>query len=91
MKATVVGLVSPHVLRVIDLANEAEKGVNVDWHVRDTVTKSMDALGDQFNAQDLVETYLQGLDRAAGQVNERPAYVRTLRSAAEIARRLRRD
>ena len=37
MKATVVGLVTPHLLRIVDLGNEAEKGVNVDWHVRDVV------------------------------------------------------
>ena len=27
MRATVVGLVTPHLLRIVDLANEAEKGV----------------------------------------------------------------
>lgn len=43
MKTTVVGLVTPHLLRIVDLANDAEKGANVDWHVRDAVAKTMRA------------------------------------------------
>lgn len=39
VRATVVGLVTPHFLRVIDLAKEAEAGVNVDWHLKDAVAK----------------------------------------------------
>jgi len=92
MKATVVGLVTTHLLRVVDLAIEAEKGVNVDWHVREAVTKSMGAMGDQYNAPMLVAAYIEGLENAAGQaVKTRVAYVRVLQSAADAARRLRRD
>ena len=42
MKATVVGLVTPHLLRIVDLANEAQKGVNVDWQ---QVVKGLVLLG----------------------------------------------
>ena len=92
MKATVVGLVTPHLLRVVDLAIEAEKGVSVDWHVREAVTKSMGAMGDQYNAPMLVAAYIEGLENAAGQaVKTRVSYVRVLQSAADAARRLRRD
>ncbi len=92
MKATVVGLVTPHLLRVVDIATNAEKGLNVDWHVRDAVARTMAELGDQYNAQDLVAAYLHGLDSAADKYpDSRPDYVGTLRSAAETARRLRRD
>ena len=91
-KATVVGLVTPHLLRVVDLANEAEKGVNVDWHVRDAVAKTMGGLGDQYNAPALVGAYVEGLENAASQAPEtRVAYGRVLRAAADAARRLRRD
>lgn len=91
-KATVVGLVTPHLLRIVDLANEAEKGVNVDWHVRDAVGKTMGALGDQFNAPELAAAYVEGLENAAGQAPKtRDAYVRVLQAAADAARRLRRD
>ena len=55
MRATVVGLVTPHLLRVVDLANDAEKGVNVDWHVRDAVSRSMAELADQYNAAALMQ------------------------------------
>ena len=64
MRATVVGLVTPHLLRVVDLANEAEKGVNVDWHLRDAVAKTMGELGDQHNAPALVASYIEGLEAA---------------------------
>ena len=37
MNATVVGLVTPHLMAVIDLAGQAESGINVDWHVRAAV------------------------------------------------------
>lgn len=91
-KATVVGLVTPHLLRVVDLANEAEKGVNVDWHVREAVTRSMGELGDLYNAPVAVSSYIDGLERAAGQAPaNRQAYVRVLQAAAEAAHRLRRD
>src|SRR4051812_32002059 len=54
MRATVVGLVTPHLLRIVELAVEAEKGVNVDWHLRDAVARTMRELNDQFNAPALV-------------------------------------
>ena len=90
--ATVVGLVTPHLLRVVDFANEAEKGVNVDWHVRDAVAKTMGELGDQYNAAALVGAYVEGLENVAGQAPKtRVAYIRVLQAAADAARRLRRD
>ena len=92
MRATVVGLVTPHLLRVVDLASEAEKGVNVDWHVRDAVAKSMAELADQYNAPTLVAAYVEGLENVAAQAPKtRVAYVRVLQDAADAARRLRRD
>ena len=92
MKTTVVGLVTPHLLRIVDLANNAEKGANVDWHVRDAVAKTMGELGDQFNAPALVAAYVEGLQNVAGQApKSRDAYVRVLQAAADAARRLRRD
>ena len=91
-RATVVGIVTPHVLRIVDLASEAEKGVNVDWHVREAVAGSMRALGELYNASVAVASYIDGLDKTAGQAaGKREAYVRVLQSAAEAARRLRRD
>ena len=91
-KATVVGHVTPHLLRVVDLANEAEKGVNVDWHVRDAVAKTMGMLGDQWNAAVLIAAYVDGLESAATQAPKtRVAYARVLQAAADAARRLRRD
>lgn len=92
MRATVVGLVTPHLLRVIDLANEAEKGVNVDWHVRDAVSRSMAELADQYNASALMQALVDGLESAAGNAPRgRTAYAGVLQSAAEAARRLLRD
>ncbi|QSX77968.1 hypothetical protein [Agrilutibacter solisilvae] len=92
MKATVVGLVTPHLLRVVDLAIKAEKGMNVDWHVRDTVAKTMAELSDQFNAQALVASYFEGLDSAIAQAaRAREDYIRVLRAAAAAARGLARD
>lgn len=91
-RATVVGIVTPHLLRVVDLANEAQKGVNVDWHVRESVARSMDELGELYTAPVAVAAYLDGLEHAAGQApRHREAYVRTLQAAADTARRLRRD
>jgi len=90
-RATVVGLVTPH-LRVVDLANEAEKGVMVDWHVRDSVARTMAVLGEQFNAPVVVAAYVEGLENAAGQAPKtRVAYLRVLQAAADTARSLRRD
>ena len=92
MRATVVGLVTPHLLRIVELAIEAEKGVNVDWHVRDAVAKTMRELGDQYNAPALVVAYVDGLETAAGQAAKgRVAYVGVLQAAAAAARNLRRD
>ena len=92
MRATIVGLVTPHLLRVVDLANQAEKGVNVDWHLRDAVSKTMVELGDQYNAAALMEAFIDGLESAAGNApKNRPDYVRVLQAAAEAARRLKRD
>lgn len=92
MKATVAGLVTPHLLRVVDLANEAEKGVNVDWHVRDAVARTMDDLGHQYNASALAAAYIQGLEAAAGNAAPaRVAYIGVLQAAAAAARALRRD
>ena len=92
MRATVVGLVTPHLLRIVELANNAEKGANVEWHVRDAVAKTMSELGDQFNAPVLVAAYVEGLEIAANNAPTfRTEYVRILLAAAEAARRLRRD
>ena len=92
MNHTVVGLVTPHLLRVVDLANEAEKGVNVDWHVRGAVDATMRELRDQWNAPALVAAYVDGLEAAAGRVPPaRAATLRALKSAVAAARSPRRD
>lgn len=91
-RATVVGMVTPHLLRIVDLANEAEKGVNVDWHVREAVTRSMGELGELYTAPVAVAAYIEGMENAARQAPEkRAAFVRVLQAAGEAARRLRRD
>lgn len=82
MTGTVVGLVTPHLLRVIDLANEAETGVNVDWHLRSAVAKSMSEMRDQWNAPALVVAYAEGLQTALAQAPaNRPKYVRVVEAA----------
>lgn len=92
MRSTVVGLVTPHLLRVIDLANEAQKGKNVDWHLRDTVARTMSELADHYNAQALVASYIEGLENAAQQApRARVDYIRVLETAAVAARNLKRD
>ena len=92
MKSTVAGLVTPHLLRIVDLANNAQNGAKVDWHVRDAVAKTMSDLGDQFNAPELVTAYLEGLENAAAQApRSRLEYANVLQAAADAARRLRRD
>jgi len=92
MRATVVGLVTPHLLRVVDLANEAQKGVNVDWHLREVVARSMGEMADQYNASSLMDAFVDGLESAAGNAPKaRADYVRALQAAADAARRLRRD
>lgn len=91
-RATVVGIVTPHQLRVVDLANQAEQGVNVDWHVREAVTRSMGELGELYTAPVAVAAYIEGLEKVAGQAPEkREAYIRVLQAAADAARRLRRE
>lgn len=88
MKVTVVGLVTPHVLRVVDLAKQAETGVNVDWHLRDAVTKTVEDLGQQYNAPELLSAYVHGLETVAQDVGKgRFAYASALKSAAAQAAR----
>lgn len=87
MKATIVGLVTPHLLRVVDLANEAAKGVNVDWHVRDAVANTVGDVSQQYNGPALVAAYIEGLEAAANQAGKPDAYVRVLQAAADAARR----
>jgi hypothetical protein len=92
MKSTVADVVTPHVLRIVDLANNAQNGANVDWHVRDAVGKTMGGLGDQFNGPDLVAAFVEGLEKAESQAPKaRARYASTLLAAADAARRLRRD
>lgn len=92
MTATVVGLVTPHLLRVVDLANNAEKGMNVDWHLRGVVSTTMAELRGQWNAAALVASYLEGLENAVRNAPpNRPAYVRVLQAAAAAARGSGRD
>jgi hypothetical protein len=92
MNATVVGLVTPHLLRIVDLPNDAEKAINVDWHVRDSVARTMAELCDQANATKLVGAFIEGLENAASQAPRiRASYINTLQAAAAAARNLRRD
>lgn len=92
MRATVVGLVTPHLLRVVELAKKAEQGANVEWHVRDAVAKTMGELGDMYNAPALVTAFLEGLESTAAQTpKSRTEYIRVLHAAAAAARNLRRD
>ena len=92
MNATVVGLVTPHLLRIVDLANDAEKAINVDYHVRDSVARTMEELSLQYNATALVAAYVEGLENAAAQAPRiRAAYINVLKVAAAAARSLARD
>jgi hypothetical protein len=92
MKATVVGLVTPHLLRVVEIADQAERGMTVEWHLREAVAATMADLGDQANASALVAAYVEGLENAAAQAGKfRVDYLRALQTAIEAARRLRRD
>lgn len=87
MKATVVGLITPHFLSVIDLAKQAESGVNVDWHLRDVIAKTIDQLGHQYNARELLTAYIQGLDTAAHEADRvNKANASVLHAAVAIAR-----
>lgn len=88
MRTTVVGLVTPHVLTIVELAKQAEMGVNVDFHVRDAVAKTLASFADQFNAEDLAAAYASGLQSVANEVAPiRKPYVDVLRTAAELAAR----
>jgi len=90
MKATVAGLITPHVLRIADLAEQAEKGAIVDWHVKDAVATTNRELGLQFNGQDLLSSYVQWLETAAREAGQaRQAYARVLQAAATAARDLK--
>jgi hypothetical protein len=92
MKATAAGLVTPHLLRIVELANSAHDGARVDWHVRDTVAQTMGKLGDQANAEELIAAYLEGLENAVAQAPKaRMQYASTLQAALDQARRLKRD
>lgn len=92
MKVTVVGLVTPHLLRIIDLAKQAETGANVDWHVRDAVAKTIDELAHQYNASDLLAAYIQGLETAAKEPGRaRMFYSNVLQAAATQAARNPKD
>lgn len=91
-RATVVGIVTPHLLRIVDLANQAEQGVKVEWMLDDVVTKTMRELSDLYNATAAVTAYLDGLENAASQApKHREAYARVLQAASAAAHRLRRD
>lgn len=88
VKATIAGLVTPHLFRVVDIARQAETGANVDFHLRDAVSRTIEELADQYNARDLLATYVQGLENAAGEAGRgRMPYVNTLRQAAAQASR----
>lgn len=87
MNSTAIDLVTPHLLRVVDLAHQAENGVNVDWHVRGALDATLRELGDQYNAPTLVAAYVDGLEAAASRAPKaRPAYARVLQEAASMAR-----
>lgn len=88
MRPTVVGLVTPHLLRVVDLAHEAERGVNVDWHLRDTVGKSMSEMAHLYNADLLIDAYIESLETAVAKTpRARGPYTRVLEAAAAAARK----
>lgn len=88
MKKTVVGLITPHLLAIIDLAKMAESGTNVDWHLKDAVKKSVDDLIHQSNARDLILALIQGLESSAEDAGRmRQTYARALLAAAASARK----
>lgn len=85
MAATVAGLVTPHLLKVVDLARQAETGANVDWHVRDAVATTISELARQYNGRDLLSAYLQGLQAAADDAKQsRKLFSRNVLQAAVI-------
>lgn len=86
MKNTVVGLITPHFLKVVDLANQAETGVNVDWHLRNEVASTVEDLGHQYNARELLSAFVDGLETAARDARPgRKRYADLLRTAASMA------
>lgn len=86
MKRTVISLVMPHVLAVVDLARLAETGTNVDWHLRDAVAKTYADLGHLYNARDLISAYIEGLESTAEDVGPgHRTYAAALQSAAAMA------
>jgi hypothetical protein len=88
VKPTIVGLVTPHFLRVIDLAKQAETGVNVDWHLQDAVARTIDDLGHQYNARDLISAYILGLETAAHEAERvGKANASVLHAAVAIAKK----
>ena len=88
MRTTIVGLITPHFLRVIDLANQAETGVSVDWHLRNEVANTVSSLADQYNPRELLEAYVHGLEAAANDARPgRKRYAGTLEIAASLAAR----
>jgi hypothetical protein len=92
MAATVAGLVTPHLLRIVDLANQAENGANVEWHLRGMVSTTMSELRDQWNAPALMASYVEGLETVAGNAPpNRRKYAGVLQAAAAAARALKRD
>ncbi len=92
MRPTVVDLVTPHLLRVVDIANQAQNGAKVDWHLRDAVSGTVRQLGEQFNASSLMGAYIDGLEAAASQAPKtREVYADALRTAATAARGLWRE
>lgn len=87
MKTTVVGLVTPHLLHVVDLANQADRGTNVDWHVRAAVNRTLGELRELFNGPELIAAYIEGLESAAADAPRgRVEYINVLRAAADAAR-----
>lgn len=92
MRATVVDLVTPHLLRVVDLAHQAQNGAKVDWHLRDAVSGTVRQLGEQFNASSLIGAYVDGLETAATRAPKgHITYADALRAAAAAARSLWRE
>lgn len=88
VRTTIVGLITPHFLRIIDLATQAEKGVAVDWHVRNEVSNTVASLADQYNARELLSAYVNGLKTAAEDAGPgRKSYAALLENAASLAAR----
>ena len=89
MQKTVAGLVTPHLLRVTDVATQAAAGVNVDWHLREVVGRTVDALAQQANAEQLLAAYIEGLEGAAQAAGPgRVLYRGAIKAAVGIARTL---